>query len=299
MARWQQKRAFLFSHPRTASNLFTRILSGQSDWQVSDYLFFDAFQYTRDAFDGISLDDAADATRQEHTSLVGQGYKQLEAVMCSSMDKQQHLLLKDHAHLVMPVEVTYGNDEIATISKRTNPTIFSDALMLSWQPIILIRNPILIYESWLRAEGSPYPDLESQYAKIYTTLRFQRYIDDWYRAHHVDPIILEADDVIERPDVLEKFCELTGMRKNELKYEWETTPVPAKFMSNERFRRFLQTIQDSTGIDNTRTSKGVKLEDRKVKWNEEFGVERAEVLARRVIESWPDYESLRERRLAV
>ena len=226
--------------------------------------------------------------------------------------KRKHLLLKDHAHLVQPVETTYDETESdptycpttmqshCVQTSRTNPTVFSDDLMLSWTPIILIRNPVLIYESWLRAEGEPYPDLDSQYAKIYTTLRFQRYIFDWYTAHPdqpIQPIVLDADDVIERQDVVEKLCEAVGMDKERLLYAWEPTPTPAKFQANERFKRFLQSIQGSTGVDRSKTSHDVVLENRMEQWRETFGWDRAATLAKRVQESWPDYEYLRSMRL--
>lgn len=70
--------------------------------------------------------------------------------MLRDVFQQRHVILKDHTLLVTPVESTYGEEVMPT-----NPSIFSDDLMLSWRPIILIRNPILIYESWLRAEGEP------------------------------------------------------------------------------------------------------------------------------------------------
>ncbi|KAK4635689.1 Pyrrolopyrazine biosynthesis cluster protein F [Fulvia fulva] len=312
MGQWQQNRAFLFSHPRTASNLLTRMLSAQPDWQVSDYLFFDAFQYTRDAFWGVDLDDAPVSARQEHDKLMDQGHERLGEVLCSSLADRKHLLLKDHAHLVQPVETTYDDTETAPTAQlnstigsyaqtwRTNPTVFSDSLMLSWTPIILIRNPILIFESWLRAEGDPYPDLESQYANIYTTLRFQRYIFDWYASHPdtpLEPIVLDADDVIERQHVVEKLCDAIGMDKEKLLYTWESTPMPAKFQANERFKRFLQSIQNSTGVDRSKVSGNVTLDDREEQWRETFGWDRALTLARRVRESWPDYEYLHSMRL--
>lgn len=86
MAQWEQKRAFLFSHPRTASNLLQRIFSGQPDWLVSDYLFFDAFQYTRDAFDEVSmpLNEAPISTRVEHKCFVKDGLANLEKLLSQS-----------------------------------------------------------------------------------------------------------------------------------------------------------------------------------------------------------------------
>jgi hypothetical protein len=46
------------------------------------------------------------------------------------------------------------------------PTVLSNEQMLSWRSIILIRNLILVFESWLWAEGTPFPDLKSRYVEI-------------------------------------------------------------------------------------------------------------------------------------
>ncbi|KAF2758771.1 hypothetical protein EJ05DRAFT_510657 [Pseudovirgaria hyperparasitica] len=313
---WDQKRVFLFSHPRTASNLLTRILSKQPDWNISDYIFFDAHQYTRDTFDGIALEKVSRATWAEHTKLINHGHNHLHTFVRDSLRDHRHLLLKDHAHLVTPVEVAYGDECVSPTRSsaivngmnglinseaKSNPTIFSDELMLSWRPLFLIRSPILVFESWLMAEGEPYPDLESQYAKIYTTLRFQRHIFDWYKNHataSTTPIVVDADDVIEHPEVIGKLCDIVGMDKEQLLWAWEASPTPEKFLSNERFKRFLQSISDSVGIDRSKTSFGVTLEDRELDWKKTFGPERAAQLASRVNESWPDYEYLHSMKLS-
>lgn len=148
--------------------------------------------------------------------------------------------------------------------------------------------------------SSSYPDLNSQCAKIYTTLRFQRAVFDWYLRHpecSLKPIVLDADDIIERRDVMESFCDIVGMKKERLLLSWEASPTPEKFSANERLKRFLQTFQESTGIERSKASAGTTLEDREVEWRKEFGHERTTILAGRVIESWPDYHYLRSMRL--
>lgn len=180
--------------------------------------------------------------------------------------------------------------------------MFSDDFMLSLTPIILIRNPVLIYESWLRAEGDPYPDLDSQYARIYTTLSFQRRIFDWFDQQETKDggpkcLVLDADDVISGPEAPQALCDAIGMDKTKLLWAWEPTPIPQKFQGNERFRRFVRTIMESTRIDASKSSKGILLSDRKKEWEEKFGTNRARILAKRVEDSWGDYEYLRARKL--
>lgn len=98
MKPWEQKRIFLFSHPRTASNLFIRLLSAQPDWETSDYLFFDSFQYTRDAFNGFAFRNLPEAVRREHKSLVDRGHCQLEKFIHSAMNHVSRFLYCHSVH---------------------------------------------------------------------------------------------------------------------------------------------------------------------------------------------------------
>ena len=98
------------------------------------------------------------------------------------------MLLKEHAMMTMPLSTAFamvdgqrtaaGSSSTAIQDKgshfRTNPTIFTDTQMLSWQPLFLIRHPLAVYSSWYRAEGRLAPDLDTAISRMYTTLRFQR-----------------------------------------------------------------------------------------------------------------------------
>lgn len=66
--------------------MLTRILSAQPEWDVADYFFFDAFQYTRDAFDGKSIEDVSPGSWKEHESLLKEGHERLEGFLEKSDD---------------------------------------------------------------------------------------------------------------------------------------------------------------------------------------------------------------------
>jgi hypothetical protein len=212
------------------------------------------------------------------------------------------VLIKEHANFIVPATHAYWKEtEASTQLSDFNPTIFSDAALLSWRPIILIRNPITVYESWLRAEGVPYPDLDGQYSRIYTTFEFQRRVYDWYLDNgnrKSTPIILDADEVIESREALCRLCETLGMDKDQLLFHWDAEDLAAgRAGCNERYGRYLRTIRDSTGVDISKSSKHVKFHEKKRGWTEEFGSEIAATLAQRVTDSWPDYEYMWSRRL--
>ena len=187
--------------------------------------------------------------------------------------------------------------------------------MLSWQPIILIRNPIAVFESWLRVEGRPYPEVNSALGRIYTTLKHQRRIFDWYdnRKQNRDdalteakaPIVLDADDLIEDREALYKLCSSTGMCTDELILEWEAkvnSGAPSEgnlqhLQHLQQFEPFFRTIWNSTGVDRSKMAKDLDLANKQAEWLAMFGVDRATQLVERVNESWPDYEYLRSFRL--
>jgi hypothetical protein len=185
----------------------------------------------------------------------------------------------------------------------SNPTIFSDAEMFSWQPVILIRNPMAVYESWLRAEGTPRPSLDAASSLVYTTMRFQRRIFDWYRQKYDDgktdlfPIVIDADDILECPESIDRLCHALGMDPGNLVFQWSAEPSSKIGDKTVRTERFLQTLRGSTGIDRSKTSKDFDVVIKEVEWTEMFGRVEASILAARVRESWPDYEHLRAFRL--
>ncbi|SMR54941.1 unnamed protein product [Zymoseptoria tritici ST99CH_3D1] len=207
------------------------------------------------------------------------------------------------------VKTEQSGGTLGAVLDNTNSTPFSDALMLSWTPIFIIRNPILTFESWSRAEGEPFADLTSCFARIPTTFTWYRSIVDWYRSQPgggSQVVILDADDILETPRVMEKFCDVVGMDKEKLVREWtpaselnaHTSVAPSRdVVPEEKARRFCHTINASSGIMSGKTSAGVTLKGREKEWIEEFGLEQAALLKGRVEEAWPDYEYLRALRL--
>ncbi|SMY25003.1 unnamed protein product [Zymoseptoria tritici ST99CH_1A5] len=320
-AHWKQKRAYLFSHPRTTTNLLLRMLSGQSEWDLDGYFFYDAFIYAREKIAASSLDDVPQAAWDHYHSLREDALQRTHSFLEEARAKKRHVLLKNHAYMLPPITDCIKTVEPASVKTQqsngihgakldnTNWTPFSDALMLSWTPIFIIRNPILTFESWVRAEGEPFADLTSCFARIPTTFTWYRSIVDWYRSQPGDwpqVVILDADDILENPQVMEKFCDVVGMDKEKLVREWSpaselnahTSVAPSRdVVPEDKARRFYQTINASSGIMSGKTSAGVTLKGREKGWIEEFGPEQAALLKERVEEAWPDYEYLRSLRL--
>ena len=71
---------FLFSHPRTASNLLCRLLSDQPGWIQSEYHFQDAFKFARKSFNWGPITDITHEQRQEFEHLLQRGFNKLQQV---------------------------------------------------------------------------------------------------------------------------------------------------------------------------------------------------------------------------
>lgn len=252
--------------------------------------------------------------------------------MCSVADvgKDKHILLKEHAMMTMPLSTAFAivNDQqipsgsSSAVVKdesphvRTNPTMFTDAQMLSWQPLFLIRHPLAVYSSWYRAEGRLAPNLDTAISRMYMTLRFQREILDWYFAQRQQdlrgdgaavptPIVLDADDIIlSRPDnpdsALYKLARSLHMDPSRLLFSWPAEDaartagagLDPELQEDERVERFLGTIRKSTGLERKKVAREWDRETCAREWAIEFGDGKAERMLRRIEESQEDWEYL-------
>jgi len=78
-SQWVQQRVFLFSHPRTASNLLMQMLSGQSQWQVASYHHLDSFQFLREtAKHAKDMAELGADVEERHDMLLRQAREKLQ-----------------------------------------------------------------------------------------------------------------------------------------------------------------------------------------------------------------------------
>jgi hypothetical protein len=194
------------------------------------------------------------------------------------------------------------NNDIPPDASKTNPTIFPDAFVSSFRPIFLIRHPALSFESWYRAESAArHVDISDKAWSFYTTFQYSRAMYDWYlsRATTEDsdstPIVIEADDMMEKRSTMDTLCDLLGMDKACVPHEWDVIEAPVGAGCREL--KFMSGYWNSTAIDRSKSSRGLDLAGRRAAWREEFGAEVGEELWRLVQAAMPDYEYLKERRI--
>lgn len=125
----------------------------------------------------------------------------------------------------------------------------------------------------------------------------QMKIYDWYISQGIEPVVVDAEDVVERPEMTAKLCEILGMDAGGVKTEWDTVPEATQLKFSQRRRQFLSTIMDSTGVIKNKSSKGLDMMKKREQWMEEFGIAEAEWLFRKTEEAMADYEFLRNVRI--
>lgn len=130
------------------------------------------------------------------------------------------------------------------------------------------------------------------------TLVPQTEIYKWYTQHtSISPIVLDADDLIDDPRVLEKVCERLGMRAGDVRREWEVMGGEIVEGLGERKKVFLGTFIGSEGVLRGKSWRGVDLGVEMREWEGEFGREGMEWLVERVEEAMGDYKFLRSVRV--
>jgi hypothetical protein len=146
--------------------------------------------------------------------------------------------------------------------QKTNPTIFPDAFVESFRAIFLIRHPALSFESWYRAESAArHVDIFDKSWSFYTSFQYSRQMHDWYltqaTAEDAMPIVIEADDMMEKRSTIDKLCDMLGMDKRCVPHEWDVIQAPVGAGCREL--KFMSGYWNSTSIDRSKSSRGKSL----------------------------------------
>ncbi|KAK1147629.1 hypothetical protein N8T08_000971 [Aspergillus melleus] len=201
----------------------------------------------------------------------------------------------------------------------TNYTILPDEYLRTFHMAFIIRHPALMFPSFYRAMGKMVKlDVitEANIAGVMAanmTLRFSRLLYDWCLEQDdpdARPVILDAHEVIHKPEAIMRFCELTGLDADAIKFEWDTKPATKDIgaqnlldtsteqrtlWSPEAAGIMVSTLTGSSGIIKSKTPDVVDIAVEATKWREEFGQETADMLEKRVRDAMPDYEYLKAR----
>ncbi|KAK5996009.1 Pyrrolopyrazine biosynthesis cluster protein F [Cladobotryum mycophilum] len=331
--RSQRRDIFLFSHPRTVSNLLCRLLSNQPGWSQSDYHFLKAFSFMRNSLHGTTpFPDMTPEQREAVDGLLQKSFDRLQQARDTAVAKDENVFIKNHViHIWEPsglsqsiwggesappfpaLPSSHHNGDGPASAQRTNPTVFTDEFLKSWLPIFLIRHPALVFDSWYRAERhSDHTNVFDQAWRIYTSFSYTRQLYDWFVANASTPagpdeqqsvkvecsrpIVIDADDIIEQRSI-EKLCELCDMDPSIIPHEWEKSTPPAEEMKNGLAEKLMKDFWSSTSIDKSKSSAGINMEEKYQKWKDDYGIEAAGKIYERVQEAMSDYDYLKSKKI--
>ncbi|PLB52329.1 hypothetical protein P170DRAFT_472232 [Aspergillus steynii IBT 23096] len=267
--------------------------------------------------------------REEQERCVKECYGRLLDHIRNAEREGKMVCFKDHAHyIVEPVaeaRLLYGDDSVTdqipwtlrgpneldqtdTDRSDLNDTLFSDDFLKTWKPAFLIRHPAAAFPSYYRAlskVSGPEFVQSDQGWKAYQkamSLRWVYKLYNFYVQHFSKcrddqaswPVVIEADDIINQPEILIKLCEITGLDSSRIRLTWEksTSELPG-------VQVFHGTLLESTKIDTSKAVGDVDLEKESAKWQGEFGEHIGRRIEAYVREAMPDYLFLKSKRLRV
>ncbi|KAJ6093041.1 hypothetical protein N7486_008330 [Penicillium sp. IBT 16267x] len=253
------RRLLLVSIPRTASNLFLKILNipNQPNLLTSDsggYFFYPAFVKAAASSNSYinkpnkTIDQWTDDEKTHLKHSFQECFNALEEYSTQAENDHQMMFAKEHAYwLYSPAALLKSQTGIhdeeffkafrvdmpekygSKTYSRFNETLFSDEYLRSWQFAFIIRHPALAWPSMYRAmvkvAESGKLDEDGVRGASFTNMdmHWTRLLYDWCMEQPdapVQPPIIDAHDLIHNPEVVLKFCEQTGLDKSVVQFEW-------------------------------------------------------------------------------
>lgn len=183
--------------------------------------------------------------------------------------------------------------------------MLADDFLASFVPVFLVRHPALVLDSWYRTElraGSP-PNLALTTRTNAMAFNLARELYDWYAKLVANsdkelavgnpgvPIVVDADDILEG-DTVRRLTETLGMDPKQVLQSWESKSTDGLI---PMMKSYVEGIWESTGIDTSKSSKGLDLEAKYKSWHELYGDEVGDFLENKTKEFLPDYEYLKSK----
>ncbi|KAF7718835.1 Uncharacterized protein PECH_005833 [Penicillium ucsense] len=245
------KRLLLLSVPRTASNLFLKVLNPGAQPALKTNAFSGYFFYpvlSTAALEGLTSKEAKDWTPQERQRYLGlcqESFDNLEGLSQEATKENKSIFTKEHVTWLIDPAMLFTlqtgsvrsetpmrinvSEEYGSSRTYTQPSILPDEYLRTWQFAFTIRHPALAWPSLYRAikragEEGGFVDEDGARGASLSNMTFgwTRIMYDWCVAQPdvPTPPIIDAHDLIHTPEVALKFCEQTGLDKTCLQFEW-------------------------------------------------------------------------------
>ncbi|KAG9235222.1 hypothetical protein BJ875DRAFT_459645 [Amylocarpus encephaloides] len=330
----QYRRFVLMSSPRTASNLFVKMINATDQPNVEPpsnhggYYFFPTIIKINEL--GLRQKPMDEWTEEERTAMLQCSQDCFNNFVKYTTEAEANgkiAFIKEHANLFFgPTDTVNlacpgretkedrwmvqipGSDGKKSTRSPLNKSIMPDEYLKTLSPIILIRHPALSFPSFQRQiQQMPAPivcsmDAERRIAMTYQfTASMHAYFADLHSPEKGGeatwPLVLEADDIITQPDVMAQLVERMGMDMSKVLFSWEEQSQEQIDRLPTPMRVFLGTLNASTGLKTDRLSANIDIDVEARKWREEFGEEIGKQVEGFVRDAMPDYEFLKAKRM--
>ncbi|KAL0570804.1 hypothetical protein V5O48_011155 [Marasmius crinis-equi] len=306
---------YIFSHPRTRSNLLARLL--ETHPQIADAILYPHREAYFKGPERRVKDGALFAVKPEELSPVHTFqycYDEMQAGFEDMYEKGLIPLVKEHVFITMSTSVVNSHvpnalgpsypviaDMEVPLSTNTNPMILPASFLASITPIFTIRHPIRMITSGTDIILGTYSaDIDEPAVRRSCTLKWTRILFDYYRASGKTAIVIDGDELVrDTRSQMEKLCSLISpsVDGSRIQYEWK--PKASHTVLNEKMREvYLGDLHESTGvIVNEEKLKPPNLDEEMDKWTEKWGVDVANKLKDNAQAAMEDYDYLLQYRL--
>lgn len=332
----QQKgrRVYLLTSPRTASNLFVKMLNiyQQPKAVVNDFhggYFFMPGHFQRNEFDewDVPVDQIPEDHRQTLSDIHQDSMTKYVSLLKNNEQSDKIVFVKEHIFLLTKPSVVneyiHGAstdeteepwstpfDKDTDVFTPANKTIIPDNVLNTFQPTILIRHPALQMPSLWRfqqeSHGKPMHNTSQKMVRkaLYTlapVVALYDYYASYFQTQNQGspwPLVIDSTDLITHPaTVMQHFCHLTGLDFEHCSFNWDkASKENLQAQETDMVRRALSTLNASTGVVASKAPKEVDIDAEVEKWKKEFGDEVAAELEHYVRAEIPNYEYLKSKR---
>ncbi|KAG7085949.1 hypothetical protein E1B28_003477 [Marasmius oreades] len=305
----KQRPIFIFSHPRTRSNLLAHILATHPD--IGDVIIY-PFRAANSAGPERRLPNGSIFATKEVAvrDTFQRCYEELQGKLKETQDRGFIPLIKDHIFNSLSTSVIDSqfpgsmNDVHPVISGNTpggpNPTVLPDTFLANITPIIVIRHPTTMVAStakvMLREFGA---DRDDPGISLSCTYKWSRVLFDFFRGAGQVVGVVDGDEMVNDTEgVMIKLCGLIGVDGSLIQYEWKPKALCTPMNEEMNEHVYLKALYESTGIIRDKQKiEPLVLEDEVQKWTVEWGEDMADRLKGFVEDAMADYDYLFQFRL--
>ncbi|KAJ8093343.1 hypothetical protein PM082_020200 [Marasmius tenuissimus] len=324
-------RIFVYSHPRTGSNLLAKLLETHPSLLVKQYPFLDAIRLGPDKQFLRNTTELSEEmkTHPRSNKTLQEGLDDMETWIREAKEEGKMIVMKEHAYQTMFAKIVNAHLDVpredlpipkmvdhfldVAEEKRStsqaeaealpslpipNPTFIPDRLFVTLRPVFIIRHPAKAIASFSRASTGFGATIFDEDSMMETQYKWLRMVYDCYKALYesqglngVVPVVIDGDKLVN--DTENQMNKLCSILGIDPSKIRYTWDAVDKFDS-KLAEKFIGTIGRSTGVIRQKDYRTPVLEEEAEKWAGEWDERTAEKMKYFAEKTMEDYQYLLE-----